>query len=390
MARIAAIIAAAGSGERLGADRPKALVQLAGRTLVEHAFSSLSPLVDEIVITVPRGYENEFTTLFGQSAKIVTGGATRSASIRIGLEAISPNIDFILVHDAARALASTDLARRVIDSLVAGEVAVIPALPVTDTIKSINSEGYVTITPDRTHLRAVQTPQGFSRSLLNLAHQGSDESTDDAALVEALGENVKVIEGEVRALKITTGEDLDRALQLMGLLNGDEVRSGVGVDAHAFSPDSNRKLYLASLLWEGERGVDGHSDGDVAAHAICDALFSAAGIGDLGSNFGVDDARYKGASGAFLLREALNRIHSAGYQLINVSVQIVGNRPKIGTRRSEAIAALSLALGGAQVSVTATTTDGLGLTGEGKGIGAIATALIIKNKAATSPSGIRS
>lgn len=381
MARTAAIIAAAGSGERLGAKTPKAFVQLAGRTLIEHAFSSLSPLVDEVVIAAPATYEGQVQSLFGESAKVVTGGATRSASIAHALEAISPDIEFVLVHDAARALASTSLAGRVIQALNDGEVAVIPALPVVDTIKSINSDGYVTLTPDRTYLRAVQTPQGFTRQILNRAHQDSErnpDATDDAALVESLGEKVKVIEGEARALKITTGEDLERAMAILGLSRSDEIRSGIGVDAHAFSTDPNRKLHLACLDWAGEVGVDGHSDGDVAAHAICDALFSAAGIGDLGSNFGVDDPRYAGASGATLLREASNRVKNSGFEILNVSVQIVGNRPKLSPRRREAISALSIALGGAEVSVSATTTDGLGLTGEGRGIGASASALIIK------------
>jgi len=381
MARTAAIIAAAGSGERLGAKTPKAFVQLAGRTLIEHAFSSLSPLVDEVVIAAPATYEDQVQNLFGESAKVVTGGATRSASIAHALEVISPDIEFVLVHDAARALASASLVGRVIQALNGGEVAVIPALPVVDTIKSINSDGYVTMTPDRTYLRAVQTPQGFTRQILNRAHQDSErnpDATDDAALVESLGEKVKVIEGEARALKITTSDDLERAMAILGLSRSDEIRSGIGVDAHAFSTDPNRKLILACLDWAGEVGVDGHSDGDVAAHAICDALFSAAGIGDLGSNFGVDDPRYAGASGATLLREASNRVKNSGFEILNVSVQIVGNRPKLSPRRREAISALSIALGGAEVSVSATTTDGLGLTGEGRGIGASASALIIK------------
>ncbi len=168
--RSAAIIAAAGSGERLGADRPKAFVQLAGRTLLEHALLSLSAVVDEIVIAAPAGWEEEVRRIVGESAKVVVGGASRSASISNALEAVSPDINLVLVHDAARALASSDLARRVLDALVEGEVAVIPAIPGSDTIKSITREDYVSLTPDRTFLRAVQTPQGFTRSLLMRAH----------------------------------------------------------------------------------------------------------------------------------------------------------------------------------------------------------------------------
>ena len=376
--RSAAIIAAAGSGERFGAPIPKAFVQLAGRTLLEHAFTSLSAIVDEVVITAPAGWESKIRELVGASARIVTGGSTRSESISNALEAVSPDVDHILVHDAARALASSDLARRVLEELRAGEVAVIPALPVIDTIKSITSDGYVALTPDRRNLRAVQTPQGFTRALLMRAHATGAESTDDAALVESLGERVKVIEGEARAMKITRSEDIRSAYHFIYGDRTKEFRTGIGSDAHAFSSDESRPLHLACLLWPGEVGVDGHSDGDVAAHAICDALFSAASLGDLGSNFGVDDPKYSGASGATLLAEAARRVEAAGFMISNVSVQIVGNRPKIGPRRREAIEAISRALGSVPVSVSATTTDGLGFTGEGKGLSAIATALVYR------------
>ena len=151
----------------------------------------------------------------------------------------------------------------------------------------------------------------------------------------------------------------------------------MGVDAHAFV--EGRELYLAGLHWPGEVGVDGHSDGDVAAHAICDALFAASNLGDLGSNFGIARPEYARASGSQLLQETTRLVHAAGYSISHVSVQVIGNRPKIGTRRVEAIAALSSALNGADVALLATTTDGLGLTGEGKGIAAIASALIFKN-----------
>jgi 2-C-methyl-D-erythritol 4-phosphate cytidylyltransferase/2-C-methyl-D-erythritol 2,4-cyclodiphosphate synthase len=152
--------------------------------------------------------------------------------------------------------------------------------------------------------------------------------------------------------------------------------TGVGVDAHAFSFEHDRQMWLAGLHWPNEIGIEAHSDGDVAAHAICDALLAAAGLGDLGTNFGTARPEYRHSSGAQLLAETLQRICDANYLIANVSVQIIGNRPKIGARRNEAIAALSQALGGADVSVTATTTDGLGFTGEGLGIAAIASALI--------------
>lgn len=377
MNKTAAIIAAAGAGNRLAANLPKALVKLVDKTLVEHAVAALSPVAELIIITAPAGYEDQFSNLLGDQVKVITGGILRSDSIRIALSNIPENYEYVLVHDGARALATTDLAQSVVAQLVKGEQAVIPALDVIDTIKEVDSSNYVRNTLNRSSLRAVQTPQGFSRSVLARAHQASEDATDDAALVEALGIAVKVIPGEFRALKITTKADLATATQILLPNTQKQVRVGIGTDTHAFSSDKSRKLSLAGLIWENEIGLDGHSDADVASHAICDALLSAAGLGDLGSNFGVGDAKYAGASGAQLLSESLAKITDAGFIIENVAVQIIGNRPKIGPRRADAIAALSKALGGALVSVSATSTDGLGFTGEGKGLSAIATALIV-------------
>ena len=375
----AAIIAGAGMGHRLGAEIPKALIQIQGITLLQRAFISLSKVVDEIVITAPAGYEEQFKAIVGQSAEVITGGVLRSDSIRVALKALSPSVESVLIHDAARALASSALAARVLDELRTGQSAVIPVLKVIDTIKEIDRDGFVRATPDRSSLVAAQTPQGFNRQVLERAHSASDDATDDAALVEAIGVKVKTIEGEASAFKITTKEDIGQALLLLSPIDRN-FKVGLGVDAHAFSSDQDRKLWLAGLLWPEQVGVDGYSDGDVAAHAICDALFSAAGLGDLGSNFGVDDPKYQGASGEMLLKEAFSKITSAGYEIGNVSVQIVCNKPKIGPRRAETIKALSKALGGAEVSVSATSTDGLGFTGQGLGISALATALLIEKK----------
>jgi 2-C-methyl-D-erythritol 4-phosphate cytidylyltransferase/2-C-methyl-D-erythritol 2,4-cyclodiphosphate synthase len=364
-------------GHRLGANLPKALVKLLDKTLVEHAVANLSPVCELIIVTAPSGYESEYSKILGDQVTVITGGVLRSDSIRLAISKIPAKYEYVLVHDAARALASTTLASSVLSQLIQGEQAVIPALSVIDTIKEVDAKGYVRNTLDRSTLKVIQTPQGFTRSVLERAHMASEDATDDAALVEALGIAVKVITGEESALKITTPSDLAAGIRLLIPDNSKNYKVGIGVDAHAFTLDKNRKLSLAGLIWENEIGLDGHSDGDVASHAICDALLSAADLGDLGSNFGVADSKYAGASGAQMLSESLSRVKAAGFKIENVSVQIVGNRPKIAPRRAEAISALSKALSGAKVSVSATSTDGLGFTGEGKGLSAIATALLV-------------
>jgi 2-C-methyl-D-erythritol 4-phosphate cytidylyltransferase/2-C-methyl-D-erythritol 2,4-cyclodiphosphate synthase len=389
---VALIIPAAGSGERLGAHLPKALVQVAGVSLLELAMQRIAPIADAVVVTYPHGFLKEYEAIVGDRAILIEGGSTRHQSVTNALAALSDlsqqlfngvEFDYVLIHDAARALTPTSVAQNIVDELSSGEIAVIPTTPVIDTIKKIDKKGYVVKTPKRSRLVIAQTPQGFHLPALRRAHEmakaAGKDVTDDAGLMEWAGHKVKVIEGDLLAFKITYPQDIDQASRLLSnnsqfAIGG--VTTGIGTDTHAFSTDSSRQLWLGGLLWEGEIGLEGHSDADVAIHAACDALFAAARIGDLGSNFGTSSPEYAGASGERLAKECMQRVHAAGFKALNISLQIIGNSPKIGPRRNE-IASKLESLFGCPVSVTATTTDGLGFTGEGKGLSAISIATLM-------------
>ena len=204
MARVAGLVPAAGLGVRLGGGVPKAWRPLAGRPMVAYAVDMLAALCDEVVVAAPPGYDLP-------GARVVAGGATRSASVRAMLAVVPSDVQWVLVHDAARPATPVSVARRVLDALLAGERAVVPVLPVSDTIKRVDARGYVVHTPDRAALRAVQTPQGFARDLLVAAHEGASDATDDAALVEAMGVAVATVPGDPAARKITTVDDLTAA-----------------------------------------------------------------------------------------------------------------------------------------------------------------------------------
>lgn len=213
----AGVIPAAGSGERLGAKKPKALVRVGRRTLIDRAATRLSKVVDEIVVAAPAGYEADVAKSLRRlrvPVVVITGGASRTESVSLALAHLSPDIRYVLIHDAARAFAPVSLLRRVLQALHEGAEAVVPALAVSDTIKVVDENEQVRSTPARETLRAVQTPQGFSRSLIERAHLEASaqgiEGTDDASLVEAIGAAVLVIPGDERAHKITTAADLGR------------------------------------------------------------------------------------------------------------------------------------------------------------------------------------
>lgn len=223
MSGVGVVVVAAGSGTRLGADRPKAFVHLAGATLLEHAVrGALAPGPDELVVVVPAALVAEARDIvtglpegLSCTVSVVAGGAERTDSVAAGLAALTPAVELVLVHDAARCLAPVGVFERVLAALAVGAKGVVPGVPVVDTIKVVDEGGVVTDTPDRSSLRAVQTPQGFDRAALTAAHASGVAATDDAALVEALGHPVVVVDGDPLALKITTAEDLTRVERLL-------------------------------------------------------------------------------------------------------------------------------------------------------------------------------
>lgn len=387
--RIAVIIVAAGSGTRLGMGRPKAFVRLAGRTLLERALDSVFGMTEPaqvIVVAPPENLAQAETLALGVAGvagdyvTVVAGGVTRQESVAAGLAVLLDTVDQVLVHDAARALTPASVFDAVAATVRDRGVGVLPVLPITDTIKQVNAERIVVATPDRSSLGAAQTPQGFPRADLVAAYGAAvHEHTDDAALFAEAGHTVVTIDGDPQAFKVTTAWDLRRAETFVddttapATASDSALRTGIGVDVHAFDDDS--PLWLGGIYWPGQPGLAGHSDGDALSHAVCDALLSAAGLGDIGGRFGTADDRFAGAHGDVFIEETVTLVTGSGFAIVNVAVQMIANRPKLASRRTEIEQRLTQ-LVGAPVSVSATTSDGLGFTGRGEGVTAIATALV--------------
>lgn len=381
---VAVIVVAAGSGTRLGRPEPKAFVRVGGRAILEHALHTVFSLSEpvQVIVVAPSAQLAEAGSLARAMAgpassylSVVAGGDTRQQSVSAGLAQLGTDVEVVLVHDAARAFTPASQFEAVIRGVRESGGGVIPGLPLADTVKQTDWTGRVESTLDRATLTTVQTPQGFPRAALIAAYaKATQDHTDDASVFSGADGVVTVIDGDPLAFKITTPWDLRRAEGLVvsaGSITG--VRVGTGIDVHAF--DESRPLWLGGLYWPAEAGLAGHSDGDAVCHAICDALLSAAGLGDIGARFGTADSRFVEAHGDVFISETLELVNGAGFTVVNVVVQVVSNKPKIAPRRLELEAKLT-ALVGAPVSVSATTTDGLGFTGRSEGVMATATALV--------------
>lgn len=379
---VAVVIVAAGKGERLGAEVPKAFVELNQRPLFAHSLANAAALAEvaQIVVAAPAdlaaAVRAEAAVLgLDELVVVVAGGATRQQSIAAALSAVAADLEIALIHDAARPLAPTALFEDVAESVRETGLGTVPVLAVADTIKRIDGD-LVLETVDRETLRRAQTPQGFKLAELKAAYaDASADFTDDAALMQAHGHSIRFVDGHADAFKITTADDLAAAKRHLA----GELRTGIGVDVHRFTEDASKPLFLGTVEWAGERGLDGHSDGDAVSHALVDALLAAAALGDIGSNFGVDRPEFAGANGQVFITETVRLLAEAGFEVVNASVQVIGNRPKIAPHRVEVEKALSN-LVGAPVTLGATTTDGLGFLGNSEGVAAVATALVRQSK----------
>jgi 2-C-methyl-D-erythritol 4-phosphate cytidylyltransferase/2-C-methyl-D-erythritol 2,4-cyclodiphosphate synthase len=366
MSRLGLVLLAAGSGTRLGKGIPKALVEVNGTTLLEQSLGVVAELEPAaVVVAAPANRIEDVHAIVNSAqvdATVVAGGDTRTASVRAALAALA-DVDVVLIHDVARAWMPADVFRRVAALVDATGDGVVPVLPVVDTVLVVR-DGVVAESTNREELARVQTPQGFPADAYRVALAAvAGDFTDDANLWRSGGGTVRTVVGDDLGAKLTTPADLTAAQG--------GIRVGLGTDTHAFGGDAS--LWLGCVEWPGEIGLDGHSDGDAVAHAITDALLQGAGLGDIGSRFGTSDPHYAGARGEVFIRGALEALAVEGFEPRSVSVQIVGNKPKIGPRRVELERVLAEIVG-VPVSVSATTTDGLGFTGEGRGITAIAIA----------------
>ena len=381
------IIPAGGTGSRFGHSTPKQFLDLAGTPVLVRtcrAFLELAA-IRLVVVAVPAAHQETSLALLsrhlGQERmarlRVTTGGVTRQDSVRAGLCVLPADIGLVLVHDAARPLIDRATIERCLDTAHRCGAA-IAAVPVADTLKQVDPDGRIIRTVDRSGLWQAQTPQGARRDLLERAYAEADRSgriaTDEAALLEAAGIPVAVVEGSGRNLKITRPDDLQVAAALLG--EAMPMKIGHGFDAHRLVAD--RTLILGGVTIDFELGLDGHSDADVVAHALTDALLGALGQGDIGRHFPDSDPAYKGIDSLLLLARAVQLAEERGFRLGNADLTIVCQRPRLAPH----LAAMQRNLARAcrvepgAINIKATTTEKMGYTGRGEGISAHAVVLL--------------
>ena len=378
-----AVVVAAGRGVRMGAAVNKVLLPLCGEPVIRYAVRAFCE-ADEIdgVVVVASADETEQmrAALCGleKVCAIVPGGLTRQESVKNGLDALPKEARIALVHDGARPLISRELIARCIRQTEDCGSAVV-CTPVTDTVK-VEKDGCVVRTLDRSQLRAVQTPQCFFAGELKAAYEAAARDgvsvTDDASVMEHAGHSVHLLESSEVNFKLTTPEDLRRAEDIIGERRFMQrlPRTGFGYDVHKLA--SGRRLILCGKEIPWEKGLDGHSDADVAVHALMDALLGAACLGDIGRLYPDNDPAFEGADSMKLLADVLRRVKDAGYAVVHADVTIVAQKPKLMPYMDEMRRNLENAMAGAQVNVKATTTERLGFEGRGEGISAQAVATI--------------
>ncbi|MBR4080823.1 MAG: 2-C-methyl-D-erythritol 4-phosphate cytidylyltransferase [Clostridia bacterium] len=379
-----ALILAGGSGSRMGAGRNKVLLPLGGKAVMSRSVEAFLPHADRLVIVVRPEDEADIRAAFLRDdipcdgLIFAHGGETRQDSVWNGLQALPAGCDFVMIHDGARCLVDSDTIRRVKDSVerCGSGVAAIPAV---DTIKQVDAHNVAVATPDRATLRAIQTPQGFRTELIRRAHEQAQADgflgTDDASLLEYCGLPVQLVEGHRRNIKLTTPEDM---IMAESLLSGGlpSLRVGMGYDVHRLV--EGRKLILCGVEIPHTLGLLGHSDADVALHALTDAMLGAMALGDIGKHFPDTDPRYKGISSMLLLEHVVALLSERGARVTNADVTIVAQKPKllpyIPAMRENVARALQLPVD--RVNVKATTTERLAFEGREEGISAQAVCMV--------------
>ena len=384
---VAAIIAAAGSGTRMGAGKAKQFLELAGVPILSRSLMLLErvPEVDAVVVVAPPGRQAEvaeqYIEPFGlkKPISLTDGGKERQDSVANGLQlARGLGAEHVLIHDAARPLAPPEVFSRVLQAARRTGAAV-AAVPCYDTVKEAGEGRLVARTIDRSKLWLIQTPQGFAleplwRAMARAKSEGY-YATDEAGLMERYGQGVELVMGSRKSMKITEPEDLSLAQGWL-MAGAGMPLVGQGMDVHRLVPD--RPLILGGVRIPYELGLLGHSDADVLSHAVMDALLAAAGLGDIGGLFPDHDPKFKGADSLKLMADVVNRLAEHGLQPAQISATLVAQRPKISPYKDKMRCSLAqiLGLNPNMVNIAATTTETLGFTGRGEGMAAWATAVL--------------